>query len=124
MSSNTDVIIQACSSCAFTKNAEERVYEQMQEDIHNKIQNFEALIEDCGCLDEFTCYDCSEKHLQIFQQNVFLHLNEEHYMTLIFLCERHRSNVHELIDNEVPNMSAINLGCSNGCDVHCAVEWD
>jgi tRNA A37 methylthiotransferase MiaB len=124
MSSNTDAIIRACSSCAFTKDAEERVYEQMQENVYNKIQNFEAQIVDCGCLDEFTCYDCSELHLQIFQQYVSLDLNEKHYMTLIFLCDHHRSNVHELIEDEVPNVSAINLGCSDGCNVHCAVEWD
>jgi tRNA A37 methylthiotransferase MiaB len=124
MSANTDAIIWGCSSCAFTKDAEERVYEQMQDDIYNKIQCFESQIINCGCLDEYTCYHNSELHLQISQQYISLDLNEVHFMTLTFLCDRHRSLVHELVEDEMPNVSAISLCCSEGCDVHCAVEWD
>jgi hypothetical protein len=124
MSSNLDAIIQSCSSCSFVKDAEEDFFEHMQERLYSKIQNLEAQIEKCECWDEFTCRNCSEVHLEILRQHVLLKLNEEHYLTQTFLCDLHKSNVHDLIEDGILQEPCINSGCSDACSIHCMVEWD
>jgi hypothetical protein len=124
MSVNTDFIIQNCSSCAYRKAAEERVYEEMQDDIYDKIQCLESQVTNCGCLDENTCHHNLDLYLQISQQHISLGLNDVHFKMLSLLCERHKSLLHELIEEEIPDVSAMTLCCNEKCDVHCPVEWD
>jgi hypothetical protein len=124
MSSNTDAIIEACSSCSYKKGAEERVFEEAQDELWDKIQCLESQVTNCGCVDEKICRHNLDIHLQISQHHISLGLNDVDFKKLSLLCERHKSLIHELEEEKVPDVSTMTLCCNEKCDVHCAAECD